>query len=261
MKPASIIVLIIATLLVICGIILCLLGNSIAKKDNIELFPQVRDGIPYLKQEFSADMISKIELDINDATVNITGGDITSSVEFTNYNPNLYDLDVTSQTISFNEAEGIKSLFNIWENGFGFKGYRNLLNFSSLKSKGDKEVNLHLGDTSLISSIVIKGKNLKINIENAQIKKELRIEADSVMINSQGFTAGNGVYLTSASLDSKFTSLACGMLKIETDSAKVSSTSSDIRQTDIKTETGSVTIENVSRGDEAEFDISTKSLS
>ncbi|MBR3639530.1 MAG: hypothetical protein IKN50_02880 [Clostridia bacterium] len=259
MKPASIIVLIIAALLVICGIVFCLIGNSAAKKDGMDLFPQIKDGVPYIKQEFSADKISKIELSISNATINVTGGEIGSYVEFINYNPNLYDLDVTSQAISFNESENLKSLFNIWENGFGFKGYRNLLNPKSLKASGDKTINVHLGDTSLISSLTVKGKNVILNINNVQIKKEFKVDAESVSVNADNFTAGSGIYVYSATFDGVFDSVACGLLKTETDSAKLTSTSSDIRQIDMKTDTGAVDIENVSRGDSAEFDVTTTS--
>ena len=70
MNPASIILLIIAALLVIFGVILCLIGNSTANKDGMDLFPQIKDGVPYIKQEFSADEISKIELSISSATIN-----------------------------------------------------------------------------------------------------------------------------------------------------------------------------------------------
>ena len=48
-------------------------------------------------------------------------------------------------------------------------------------------------------------------------------------------------------------------MKTETDSAKLTSTSSDIRQIDLKTETGAIDIENVSRGESAEFDVTTGS--
>ncbi len=259
MKPASIIVLIIAALLVICGIVFCLIGNSAAKKDGMDLFPQIKDGMPYIKQEFSADKISKIELSVSNATINVTGGEIGSFIEFINYNPNLYDLDVTSQTISFNESENLKSLFNIWENGFGFKGYRNLLNPNSLKASGDKTINVHLGDSSLISSFTVKGKNVVLNIDNVQIKKEIKIDAESVTVKANSFTAGSGIYVYSTSFDGVFDSVACGLLKTETDSAKLTSTASDIRQIDLKTDSGAVDIENVSRGDSAEFDVTTRS--
>ncbi|MBR7032466.1 MAG: hypothetical protein IKI03_02390 [Clostridia bacterium] len=260
MKPASIIVLIIAALLVICGVVLCLIGSSAAKKDGMDLFPQIKDGQPYIKQEFSPDKISKIELSISNATINVTGGEINSYIEFINYNPNLYDLDVTSQAISFSESENLRSLFNIWENGFGFKGYRNFLNPRSLKANGDKSINIHLGDSSLISSVSIKGKNVVLIVNNVQIKKEIKINADSLKIDASGLTAGSGIYLYSSSFDGKFESVACGLLKSETDSAKISSQSSDIRQIDLRTESGVIDIENIFRGDgEAEFDISTKS--
>lgn len=259
MKPASIIVLIIAALLVIFGVILCLIGNSTANKDGMDLFPQIKDGVPYIKQEFSADEISKIELSISNATINVTGGEIGSYIEFINYNPNLYDLEVTSQAISFNESESLKSLFNIWENGFGFKGYRNLLNPNSLKASGDKTINIHLGDSSLISSLTVKGKNVVMNIDNVQIKKEFRIDAESASVEATGFTAGSGIYVYSTSFEGIFDSVACGLLKTETESTKLTSTSSDIRQIDLNTESGVVDIANQSRGDVAEFDITTKS--
>lgn len=259
MKPASIIVLIIAALLVICGVILCLVGNSAAKKEGMDLFPQIKDGMPYIKQEFSADKTSKIELSVSNATINITGGEITSYVEFINYNPNLYDLDVSSQTISFNEAENLKSLFNIWENGFGFKGYRNLLNLRTMNTSGEKTINIHLGDSSLLSSLSVKGKNVVISINNAQIKKEIKINADEAIVTADNFTAGSGIYLYSPVFNGRFDSVACGLLKVDSDSAKFVSTSSDIRQTDFSTDSGSVDIENASRSGEADFDITTRS--
>ena len=259
MKPASVIVLIIAAILVVSGIIMCLVGNSVAKKDNMELFPKVRDGVPYLKQEFSANKISKIELDVNNVTVNVTGGDITSSIEFINYNPNLYTLDVTSQAISFDEIESIKSLFNIWENGFGFKGYRNLLNLNSLRAKGSKEINVHLGDGSLISSLVIKGKNVKINVENAQIKKEFKLIAENAEVNLLSFTAGAGISFECENLSALFDTTACGKLKIESDNTKLIARKSDLRQIDVTTDSGSVDIGNLVREEKTEYDFSTKS--
>ena len=260
MKPASVVVLILAALLVIGGTVLCFVGNSTAKKDGTDLFTQVRDGKPYMKQEFAAGKISKIELVITDATVNITGGDINSYIEFINYNPNMYNLDVTSQAISFEEIGDVKSLFNIWENGFGFKGYRNILNFKALKSgTGEKTVNIHLGDGSLISTVILKGENLKINVQNAEIKKDFKIDVVSAEIGINDFAAGASISVSADDVKLRFEAVSCGSLNVNSQTAAITSTASDIRNVTVNTGKGSVQIENASRGKQAEFDFTTKS--
>ena len=251
MKPASVVVLILAALLAVGGVAMCFVGNSVAKKDGMDLFTQERAGQPYLKQEFSAGKVSKIELIVKNATVNVSGGDITSYIEFINYNPNMYNLDVTSQAISFDEIEDLKSLFNIWENGFGFKGYRNLFNFSNIKSThGEKVINVHLGDGSLISSVIIKGENINVNVQNAEIRKDLKIESKKASVEITDLAAGGSFILSSDEANVKASLVTCSSMTVNSQNAGIFASDSDIKGVDIK---------NAERTGDAEFEFNTKS--
>ena len=68
--------------------------------------------------------ISKIELIVSDAEINIIGRSEKACIEFVNFRENYYNLSAANRVLSFSEIPDITSMLKFWENGFTFKGMR-----------------------------------------------------------------------------------------------------------------------------------------
>ena len=148
MKPTSIISLIIAFVLVVAGLITCFVAQNIASSNGEFIFAESRDGDLVNTVEISED-ISKIELIVENAEINIHGSSDRSYIEFINFNENYYTLSHSNTLLSFNEIPDLLSMVKFWESGFSFKGMRYILNFSK-PSQDSKKINIDLTEKQLL---------------------------------------------------------------------------------------------------------------
>jgi len=143
MKPTSIVFIVVSVLLIVAGLITCSIAQSSAAQEDIQLFPEYADGTSKMVVKFEKADVTKIDIIVNDANVNIIGGAEESYIEVINYKPNFYALTTTSRVLSFNEIPDLKTMMKFWETGFSFTGIRNILN--SLRTDlGQKVINVYL---------------------------------------------------------------------------------------------------------------------
>ena len=74
MKPTSIIFLVVSVLLIVGGIITCAIAKDIAITDGYTLFNDAEGGGTYVRHDFQASGIMKVEMNVTDAEINIYGG-------------------------------------------------------------------------------------------------------------------------------------------------------------------------------------------
>ena len=77
MKPASIISLVIAVLLVVVGLVSCFIAQNMAKANGEYLFAEDRGADSVYTVDLTDSEISKIELIASKVQVNIYGNDVT----------------------------------------------------------------------------------------------------------------------------------------------------------------------------------------
>jgi hypothetical protein len=168
--------LIIAVLLIAGGMITCSVAEDIALTDNFALFHTSEDCGTYVRENFDASKIRKIELLITDAEINIISGADEAYVEFINFRDGLFTLSNSGELISMDEIPDIKSLFNL-QSGFSFSGMRYILSTGTF-SLGEKKINVYLPQETELKQISVEANNCVLNAEKVFNKFDLVIHAD-----------------------------------------------------------------------------------
>ena len=176
MKPTSIIFTIISVLLIVGGVITCAVAKDIAVTDGYTLFSDAEDGGSYVRHDFQTADITKIDLTVTDAEVNIYGGAEESYIEFFHFREGLYTLASTGNTITLNEIPELKSLLS-FQGGFSFSGMRYFLRFGYTQM-GPKKVNVYIGTDSPLKIITVSGDNCTVYAEKIGTRADLKITAD-----------------------------------------------------------------------------------
>lgn len=182
MKPSSIISLIIAVLLIVVGLTTCIIAQNMANANGETLFSESKnDGLVNIMDLTNMD-ISKIELIVRDAEINIYGKSASSYVEFVNFRENYYTLTTSNKVLSFDEIPDVVSMLKFWENGFSFKGMRYIFNFHP-ETEGKKIINVYLSSDIDIKIFNITAENCALNLENLTSGSDYNITVTTGDIN------------------------------------------------------------------------------
>lgn len=267
MKPSSIIALIVAVLLVIVGLTTCIIAQNMANASGQTLFSESRSDGLVNTMDLSEQDLSKIELIVSDADINIYGKSSSSYVEFVNFRENYYTLTTANQVLSFDEIPDVVSMLKFWENGFSFKGMRYIFNFRP-ETEGRKVINVYLNANTGINIFKITAdnctlnlegltwgsdydftlKNGEINVPNLKTTSTFRVNGEEITLNfgtaiiSNLEIEANTLNLTANSLRVNSSALLqCGDGAITIGSAK------DLNTLDMEltSETGVLTVDNV----------------
>ncbi len=203
MKPASVVSLIVAVVLVILGFVGCYVAKNMADKNGESLFTEEVDGNAIRAVDLTENDISKISLIADHVTVNIIGGcdkleqdspdyRTSSSIEFINFPDNYYSLNVSNRVLSFDEIPDIASMLKFWENGFSFKGMRYLLNFDR-KPDTTKEriINVYLCEGREIKIFDIQAKACTLSISDMTTATDYHLVTDEVTLNVANLLAAS----------------------------------------------------------------------
>lgn len=192
MKPASIIFLVLALVLMACGTGLCFFARDMATRDNVELFTEeVVGDDTVVRQELSEDNVSRFALTLKNCDVNIYGGAETSYIELINFPQNTYDLTVAAKTVTVDDTIGLLSIFNFTQNGFKFNGLRHYINIGQFISDSPKSINIYLSSDS-----EVKVFDIKIDSGNLGLS-DLRRRADYTIDIGEGSVTMANVSTTS----------------------------------------------------------------
>ncbi len=270
MRPTSIISLVVSVLLIIVGLTTCIIAQNMANANGEALFSEMKSEGYVSTVDLSDVDISKIELIVTDAEINICGTSETSYIEFVNFRENYYTLAIANKTLSFDEIPDMVSMLKFWENGFSFKGMRHVFNFKK-DTDSQKAINVYIGSDLNIKifnisadNCVLKldklalGSDYNLNIENGELEvtalkttsafkangKNLKIHAASL--------AANTVEVAADSLQMKVDSFrANGSAKIEAALGSIDLTSAqdmNLLNLDLDTVTGTVRVNGTNVG-------------
>ena len=217
MKPASIISLIIAVLLVIVGLVTCFIAQNMAQANGEFLFAEEVEGSRVVTEPLSEE-ITKIALVFSDAKVNIYGRcdrensehySDTAKIEFVNFKENYYTLNNKNNLLSFDEIPNLTSMLKFWENGFSFKGMRYILNAESIreilnkeeeKEDTDKQINVYLTSAMTIKNFDIKASGeTSVFIESMRTETDYNITGETVILDVQSTTSDSAININSDS--------------------------------------------------------------
>jgi len=186
MKPRSIVSLIVAAALVICGIITCAIASAKANDEGIMLFPEPdADGnLVYRMDLLSA---GKITVNTADADITVVGGADKSYIEVINFNANYYKLSQSNGSVIFAQVDDFLSMFKFWENGFSFKGMRYLLRFGD-DVPGDKKIVVHLNDSDNIRLVNISTERGDIAVNNCAFNADYTVKSTLGTVDLRNIT-------------------------------------------------------------------------
>ncbi len=208
MKPASIVSLVIAVLLIVVGLVGCILAQNMAQANGEFLFSETR-GDDYIQTvDLTDSEISKIELIASDVEINIFGRQEKAYVEFVNFKENYYSISSANRVLSFDEIPDIQSMLKFWENGFSFKGMRYIFNFKKQADKNlTKSINVYLTSDKDIKIFEIKAENLILNIENMTTATDYNITAVTAEINGNVIRTASSFNINASSDKNSSTSV------------------------------------------------------
>lgn len=219
MKATSIIFIIVSVLLIVGGIITCAIAKDIAVTDGYTLFNDT-DGGAYVRQDFKASAVTKIELDVTDAEINIIGGAEESFVEFFNFRDGLYTLAATGNSITLHEIPNLKSLLS-FQGGFSFSGMRYFLRLGE-GATGPKKVNVYIGADSAIKSLIITGDNCTVYADKIGIHADLHITADeSITLTGKDLRTASTLKLDAPTIHADMTDCSLHALALNASQAEV----------------------------------------
>lgn len=184
MKPASIISLVIAVLLIVVGLVSCFVAQNMASTNGEYLFSEDRGDDFVNTVDLTDSEISKIELIASKVQINIYGRQEKSYIEFINFKENYYSLSNANRVLSFDEIPDVKSMLKFWENGFSFKGMRYIFNFNNtIDESREKVINIYLTSNKAIKIFDIQSDDLVLNISGMTSGTDYNITAKNAVIN------------------------------------------------------------------------------
>ncbi len=268
MKPTSIVSLIIAVLLIILGLVTCMIAQNMANANGEFLFSETREDGLVNTVDLTESEISKIELIVSDAEINIIGRSDKACIEFVNFRENYYNLSAANRVLSFSEIPDITSMLKFWENGFTFKGMRYILNFKKDQEQAPdakKIINLYLTTDKEIKIFDIQADNCTLNIEGMTSATDYNITVETADITASSMKTSSNFNINAKEADKPAKAVTLNMnstlvshLNVNADEltmdAKVYRCSA---ATDITCDTGSINIETVKKPDVLKLEIDT----
>lgn len=198
MKPTSIVSLIISVLLIIVGLVTCFIAQNMAQDNGEYLFAEENNGDLIQTVDLSDSEISKIELIVGEAEINIYGRAEKSYIEFINFRENYYALSATNRVLSFDEIPDVMSMLKFWENGFSFKGMRYILNFNNQpKEDTKKTINIYLEPDREIKIFDINADICTLHIENMTSATDYNIVTKEAVIDATTFKTSSSFNINS----------------------------------------------------------------
>jgi len=203
-KPTSIVSLIISVLLIILGLVTCMIAQNMANANGELLFSETREDGLVNTVDLTDSEISKIELLVTDAEINIIGKGGKACIEFVNFRENYYNLSVANRVLSFSEIPDVMSMLKFWENGFTFKGMRYILNYAKDQEQPTdvrKIINLYLPSDKEIKIFEIGADTCTLSIEGMSSGTDYNLTVENAEININGLKTTSNFNVNSRESD------------------------------------------------------------
>ena len=179
MKPTSIIFMILAAILIAVGVILCVVGGSMAGNGDPLLCDTVdaegNEISTYTLAEFD---LTDVDVDMKNVEVNVIGQSTESYIEFKNINAVTYDFVINKHKLTLTSVNpfNVSSMVKFRENEGGFAGLRHYLYLGRYKDEA-AQINIYLTPEQSLSSVKVKVKNGDVNVKNMTSDTEYDLSA------------------------------------------------------------------------------------
>ena len=252
MKPASVISIFIALVLIIGGYFLCSHARSTAPNDaaidgNTSLS---EDGNVVTEVLLAGQTFSKVDIDVSNCKVEIHGNAETSSVTLVNFNENTYIAAAGEKVLTVSNQISLLDYFNLDGTGVTFSGvWKTLRSFFTYDtSDAQQEIHIYLGSDAEISQISVTvdtnttlrfvdlDKNCDVSVKAVDSKAEIsNVNVASMSVSGSGseISIGNSS-ATNFEYSAKGTTFITNNfvtenLTLETESSEISLLNTDFR--------------------------------
>lgn len=240
MKLGSIVGIVFSCLLIIAGIVLCVMGTETAKESDQLLFTQRSEGGTYYCEKIDKGT-NRVKIQFEKADITVIGGAEKSQIEFINFNPNLYNVSITPNIVSFEEIPSLTSIVDIGENGINFKGLRYLLDFKSYDFDDlDKSIVISLSDDTDLKVLDISGENSKVTLKNIKLDGDISLKIDNGSVNVDKLKTSSTLEVIGKKVDAEIKNLSASTLRFTTDKSAFSTTECSVKNSEISVKNGSV---------------------
>lgn len=202
MKRSAIVLIVFCLVLIIAGIILCLVGNSMGDVfDNTV----ITDG-DYVKTTQIDKNVKKIIVKYTDATVNVYGGAASDYIETVNIADDEIDLASASEITVSNKKDYITMAY---DTVMQFSGLRNIL-FPGKSYTGEKTVNIYLSGELNMTQLNFSLESGDVNIKNLDSNTDYGVEiTDTGNISVDTVSTKSNIDLTCASGNVSLNAVTC----------------------------------------------------
>ncbi len=240
MKLGTIVGIVFSCLLIIGGIVLCSMGVSMAEEDGQALFIQKDKNGTYHRLPIDEE-ITRIDLDLEDVDVIISGNGDMSEIEFYNFNPNNYALSVTTNVISFEETPKIESVSDILSNGFNFKGLRYTLDFDNYSYESDdKRVVINIANDSDIKILDVTSEKGSVDISKLSANSDITVSLGKGKVELSDITTTSVIEIDGTAVDTVLNGIKAPNLKYTVEKSDVTVESCAFSSAQITVSDGSI---------------------
>lgn len=265
MKPASIISIFIALVLIVGGYFLCAYARSTAPSDAaIDGTTSLsEDGNVVTELTLAGQTFSKVNINVSDCKVEIHGGAEASYVTLVNFNENTYIAAAGEKVLTVSNRISFLDYFNLDGTGVTFSGvWKTLRSFFTYDtSEAEREIHIYLGSDAEISQISVNvdtgttlrlvdiNKDCDITVKTLDSKAEIsNVNIASMSISGSGSdisignsSANNFEYNATST---KFTTnnFVCENILLESQSSDISLLNADFRNINATLGTSNFTV-------------------
>jgi len=212
---------VISALLIVGGLITCSVAKDIALTDNYTLFHDSEEGGTYVRHDFDAADVNKIELLITDADVYIFDTAEDAYIEFNNFRDGLYTLSTAGKVISMDEIPDLKSIFNL-QSGFSFSGMRYILRAGTV-SLGEKRVNIYLPKDAALKILSVEADNCTLYADGIGHSFDIQMKAaETAAVQADQMRTGCTMNIHAASADIQLKSCVFNAIELTAPTARMS---------------------------------------
>ncbi len=206
MKPTSVIFIIFAAILIVVGVVLCIVGGSMAhNSSDTQLLSEScdADGNDITTYDLAEYNLKKYSIKLEGVDVNIIGQSVSTYIEFKNVNRATYDFTINKEKLSLSRINpfDVTSIVKIRENESGFAGLRHYL-YLNKYNKSASEVNIYISPDQSIEDFDITVIDGNISVKDMVVDSNYTFNCEKGNVTFEKNSTGGNVTFTG--VDSSF---------------------------------------------------------
>ncbi len=168
MKPASMIFLVLAVILIFGGFMTCRVAKSMAETRGVKIYEQEFNdkGDAIYTYAIADDSVNKLNLTFSDIDVTVVGGAFSSYVELMNFDVTSYRTTLSGGNVTVDGTASLtSSMIDLSDGGIQFRGLRYFL-LKKPDPESKRSAVIYLSDNSVLRSLTVTIKKGSVTFRN-----------------------------------------------------------------------------------------------